>query len=374
MRGDILIVFPDLHLPYSPSTLRLYEALIDAGYRVKLIAPEPEAQYSSLKVDLEGVRYFNQYVCDYGFVKRSLLRVTENLLGKRLPVKCKLMTGRAKCFINQIKKFKGTDIIAVDFFSLWCVHQTGRDAHLLSLEILENDVYYQNCDFNRIRSVLIQSQVRYDYLFTGYKPKCFFFVNAPSFIDIEPRYDSRSPYELIYCGTAVISFGIISILDFLVDYPEYSLTVKGNVPRETEVVIEHHYFELVRSGRLRVDSTYVSPSELTEYVSRFRIGFAFYDFYRFMHLRKFNYFTAPSGKLFQYLNAGVPVVGNILEGFSFVESEQVGALIGQLSSGSIKKAIDNIEADYFGTAVRAYNLARRLDTGPALETYIREVF
>src|SRR5690606_7552230 len=103
-----------------------------------------------------------------------------------------------------------------------------------------------------------------------------------------------------FCGSAMPGFGLYNCIEFIADYPEYSLTVKGSIPPVVRNVIENHFQNLLESGRLILDDRYLEEKELTKYVSGFRIGFVFYDFYRFEYINKFNYHTAPSGKLFQY--------------------------------------------------------------------------
>ena len=122
-----------------------------------------------------------------------------------------------------------------------------------------------------------------------------------------------------------------------------------------------------------MNDTYMEQEELNRYVSQFWAGFAFYDFYRFATLRKFNYFTAPSGKLFQYFNSGVPVIGNQLSGFKMVEDHKAGQLIEHLGSLEIKKALDVINASYLEFSTNSKKLSREFDLKYYMDKAVREI-
>ncbi len=139
-----------------------------------------------------------------------------------------LFAGKVFPLIREIKKFDG-EIIAVDFFALWCVMMAKKKAHLLSLEIIDDDLYRNSCPINSIKSVIIQSEERYNYLFGNQKIKTFFVQNAPRYIDENIDLRKRKKNELIFCGSAMPGFGIFRCLEFLESFPEYTLTVKGAI-------------------------------------------------------------------------------------------------------------------------------------------------
>ena len=135
-KKKVLIVFSNLHLPYSPSTLNLFYALKRKKFDGLLLAPEPKQYFFSSKVSDEGVKYINvdrkgkTYWTEFTgksyksyYFERSIQQENDDVRdGSR--------------FIKEIEKSNADIIIAVDFFSLWCVQQAGKSAHLLSLEIL----------------------------------------------------------------------------------------------------------------------------------------------------------------------------------------------------------------------------------------------
>jgi glycosyltransferase involved in cell wall biosynthesis len=60
----------------------------------------------------------------------------------------------------------------------------------------------------------------------------------------------------------------------------------------------------------------------------------------------FNYHSAPSGKLFKYLAAGVPVIGIDIPGFGIIKEFNCGVLIKSLDPLTIKTAIEKIESNF----------------------------
>jgi hypothetical protein len=368
---SLLIIFPDPQLPYSPTTLNLFYEL-KKHFKVTLISLEPDASYSSQKVNDPDIIYFKNDSSEelqLSLFQRGVTKIKRKLnpLSDEQIKTNNLKNRKAKKIIEVVNKFEG-EIIAVDFFALWCVQQAGREAHLVSLEILEYDPYKENCDFYKIKSVIIQSEERYAYLFPDIKPLCFLIQNSPPYVDFTPDYGSRKKNNLIYCGSAMPWFGIISCLDFIKDFPKYNLTIKGAIPKTTLGAINSFYKDLVEDGRLIIDSAYLDAFSLTTFISRFSVGFAFYDFYRFDNVRSFNYYTAPSGKVFQYLNSGVPVIANQLPGFKLIEQNNAGVLIPYLSSNTIKSAIDKIESSYFEVCENAKRASKGMDfIGNAIE-------
>lgn len=361
---EVLIIFPDPQLPYSPTTLNLFYEL-KKDFKVTILTPEPEEFYTLQKVDDPGVIYFENKGEEHNspsLLKRGINKLKRwyKPLTQEEIRRNSLMSGKAKKIIDYVSDFEG-EIIAVDFFALWCVQQAGKKAHLISFELLEYDPYKDDCDFSVIKTVIIQSQERYDYLFHQIRPKCFFIQNSPPYLNFSPSINTRKQKDLVFCGSAMPWFGIVTCLDFIKDYPEYTLTIRGAIPKVTHRTIELFYDDLVKEGRLIINNDYLDATSLTEYISQFRIGFAFYDFYRFENVRSFNYYTAPSGKVFQYLNSGVPIISNKLPGFDFIEQKGAGVLIPYLTSNAIKKAIGKIESDYISIAENAKKCSKDLD-------------
>lgn len=364
---DILIVFSDWNLPYSPSTLALYDSL-EGKFNIKILSFEPDKLFSSQRVINRNVEYIKRpsnslwfrFLQKFWKLINNLLNTRENLYYLDL---------RAKPLVKNIKGFKG-QVIAVDFLALWCTLEVKKNAHLLSLEIYESDKYKDACDFAKILSVIIQTKERYNYLFGSAKLKCFFIQNAPVYSQLIIETDKREPSKLLFFGSALEAFGIFNCIEFLNDYPQYSLTIKGAVPPKVRKVMEKYFAELIMSGRLILDEIYLDSNQVQQFISNYRIGFVFYDYYRFEFIDKFNYHTGPSGKLFQYYNAGLPVIGNRISGLSSVEEFKCGVLIETMGSLAIKGAIDKIEAEYFGFSERSKAASIEFDFKKASKRFV----
>ena len=225
----ILIVFPDPTLSFSPFTLNLYDSL-SSVYDVTIITFEPISSYSSQKIIDKKIIYLKRLlnpVFSTIFLKR-LSEINNRLNLKNLNFLL-LLAGRALPLIREIKKFDG-EIIAVDFFALWCVMMAKKKAHLLSLEINDDDLYRNACSINSIKSVIIQSEERYRYLFGNQKITTFLVQNAPIYIDEKIDIRRRERKELIFCGSAMPGFGIFRCLEFIRDFPEIEVNCKGSNP------------------------------------------------------------------------------------------------------------------------------------------------
>ena len=363
----LYIIFPDTHLSYSPTTLHLYDSLSN-NFDISIITFTPNVLYSSHTIKNRNIAYLP--VTDNKgtpLLKRIATEVKRTIFPKSLEFN-HLYNASAKVLINKISTIDGI-IIAVDFFALWCVQIANKDAHFISLEIIESDPYKAVCKIEKIKSVIIQSQDRYDYLFGTQKIKTFLIQNAPAYNNFSINITSRKPTDLIFCGSAIPAFGIISCIEFLIEEPAYTLTVKGALPVLINDRIKENFKLLIEQKRLILNDEYLDPSDLDVFISQFYIGFVFYDLNRFDHIDTFNYKTAPSGKLFQYFNSGVPVIGSKIAGLNAIEKFKAGCTIDTLNPGAIRNAIMKISEDYGHYAEGAKNASRYFDFITAVEPY-----
>ena len=130
--------------------------------------------------------------------------------------------------------------------------------------------------------------------------------------------------------------------------------------------------ELLGEERLKIDTNYLEMDALVEFLKAFRIGFCFYDT-RFDFYDRFNYHTAPSGKMFTYFASGVPVICNNLPGLRVVEEFGAGVLIEDLDAGSILSAIQKIEANYDYYAQNCLKAAAHFSFEESLQPFIDEL-
>lgn len=366
--NTILIIFTDPQLSYSPSTLNLYDAL-SQNFKVEIVSFEPDQSFSAHKITDRQVRYLNIPKQNPGvpLVKRIHIELNKTFFKNK--VQSDLLNQKAVALIEVIENFNG-EIIAIDFFALWCVQKAGKKAHLFSLELLDYDPYRNECNKEAIESVIIQTKDRYQFLFGDRKLKTFLVQNAPYYKKLDYEIGDRKKTNLVFCGSAVPAFGIFNCIEFITDFPEYTLTVKGAIPPYVKKVICETFDDLLEEKRLILDDEYISTEDLNDYLKYYYIGFVFYDFYRFEHINRFNYKTAPSGKLFQYYNSGLPVIANNLPGLNSIEDFAAGVMIGAMSSKSIKNAIDKIESNYESYVKGAKEAALHFDFRANIHPFI----
>lgn len=381
MRKKITILFDGPHLSYSPTTIGLYD-LLSKQFDVTVVAENPDV-FEQVLTERNVVykKKFNQKLAQIkrrsSVFKRLARAKQKSFVFKTLARAKQPLFAAGKNSVKFVRSFftasdeqtallrkMGFDfdviedflfirkhladaapdfVIAVDFKYLLFAQILGRRVEFLSLEIAPND-FYRHCDFQNINSVVIQTPERYEHLFKDRQFKTFFVQNAPVYAEFSEKTPPRRK-GLVYCGTAWDAFGFYHCLDFLREYPEYTLNVKGAIFPIDRTKIETEYADLIANGQLAIDDEYLGEGELLNYLRQFKAGFCFYNF-EIERINNFNYRSAPSGKMFKYMAAGVPVVGQRILGLKPVEEFDCGVLINDLKPASIKKAVDEIEANF----------------------------
>jgi len=345
MKKKITILFSGAHLAYSPTVIGLYD-LLSKHFDVGIIAESPEA-FDFERLTNRNVIYREK------LTDKNRLRFYRRLYDLRSIFDKEIAALKQMNFdtdviydFTRVRKMLAAEspdfIIAVDFRNLLYAQVLKRQVEFLSLEIVPNDEFYNRCDFKNINSVIVQTKERYEYLFKDEKFKTFFIQNAPVFTKAENQVRRSG---LVYCGTAWNPFGFYHCLEFLKAFPEYTLNVKGATTSEDKARVEREYQDLILSGRLIFDSDYLDDAAVVDYLRQFKIGFCFYNF-ELEWINTFNYHSAPSGKMFKYMAAGVPVIGQNISGLKPVEEFDCGVLIKDLKPESIKKAVEKIEENF----------------------------
>ena len=265
------------------------------------------------------------------------------------------------------KKLDADLIIAVDFPALKVAQNIFGAVHFISLEIENNtNPIHQKIDRKKVKSVFIQSKERYDYLFPGINLPVFYVQNAPIFD--ESAIISYPRKDFIWSGSINPVLGVYECIDFFDKYPQFKLLIKGGEYRNTLQKIKGKYAHLIAEGRITIDQEYLPAPSFLDFLSHFRIGFALYS-WKIVHA-KFNYATAPSGKLFMNLAAGVPVIACNIPGFQLVEEFNAGVLITNYEPETIFNAVQKIESDYESFQKGCYNAARHFSFDKAVKPYI----
>lgn len=375
MSKRVAIVFTDVWLAYSPTTLGIYDSLKKHGVVVAILTVTQNADYARdlgrnvVMVDQESTPLGRWHNLAF-WVRRGAARLAGT--------KAAWMYGSLRdysqflMFDKALRRLAPDEIIAVDLRALAIAQHSLPQVpvNFVSLEIPKSSEYKEQVVEQRISRVIIQSQARLEHLFNGAKSKAFFVQNAPTFRTFALETSNRM--GLVFCGSAYEGFGILSCLKFLSVNPEYHLTVKGVVPPQIQQYLKVIFPELLSEERLKIDTSYVEMDALVEFLKAFRIGFAFYDT-RFDFYDSFNYHTASSGKMFAYLASGVPVICNNLPGLRVVEEFGAGVVIENLDAGSILSAIEKIEASYDYYAQNCLKAAAHFSFEQSLQPFIDEL-
>ena len=374
MNKRVAIVFTDVWLAYSPTTVGIYDSLKKHGVAVAILTVTQNATYARdlgrnvVIVDQKSIPFGRLHNLAYQ-IKRRVAR----LAGTKAAWLYRSFGDHSQflMFDKALRRFAPDEIIAVDLRALGIAQHSLPQVpvNLVSLEIPEPGEREEQIVEQRISRVIIQSQARLQHLFNGAKPKAFLVQNAPTFRTFPLKTSNRM--GLVFCGSAYEGFGIFSCLKFLSVNPEYHLTVKGVVPPQIQQYLKVIFPELLSEERLKIDTNYLEMDALVEFLKAFRIGFCFYDT-RFDFYDRFNYHTASSGKMFTYLASGVPVICNNLPGLRVVEEFGAGVLIEDLDAGSILSAIQKIEANYDYYAQNCLKAAAHFSFEESLQPFIDE--
>jgi len=360
MKKKILIVTLNDYIIYQPTILNLYDAL-SVDFEVKVISFEP--MFSTRQKDTNR----NILYLETKFLAGQFFAKFDFLISKMTKVVKKLSPGYTyyhkyynwylpSILKRALKNYEDTPdiVIAADFPALHVAQQFFNKVHLLSLEIENNtNRYYKLIDKTRIRSVVIQSQMRYDYLLGEANIKKFIIPNSPVFI---PSNKSQKPRrDFIWAGSIDRRLAVMECLNFFKQHPELKLVLKGGGDKKTKKLIDKRYGDLLRSGQVVINREYLPENEFIDFLSGYKIGFCFYSWD--LIKASFNYYSAPSGKLLMCMAAGVPIVGCNIPGFKFVEEYGAGVLIDSYEPSVIFNAIQKIQEDYDKYAAACYRIA-----------------
>lgn len=373
MKKKLLIIFADGHLPYSPTTINLYDILSE-NFDVKIVALEPVDHMKKQESEKRNIEYINiskemslignrlTYFFLRLAIKLGLLKSLKTIdLAKRL---------KAFLFWKRIRKLKADEVIGVDFLGLWIAQIIFGKGHLLSLELNKDSIFHKIVDRKKIQSVIIQTEERYQYLFDNLNLNKFLVQNAPIYKPLISAPSFRK--GLIFCGTALPEFGIYYCLDFISKYPEFTLTIRGGITTDVKKRIQNSYRYLIDEKRLICNESYIEQDKLSDYLSQFYIGFCFYDLKilkKYKYYDIFNYITAPSGKLFNYYAAGVPVVCSDIPGLISVKDFDAGVMINDYSPSSIKQAIDTISTNHARISANCFKAAEYFSFDKAIAPF-----
>ncbi|MBC7849849.1 MAG: hypothetical protein H7Y31_08935 [Chitinophagaceae bacterium] len=372
MKKKVLIATINDYVVYQPTILNLYDSLA-SKFDVEIISFEPTAL--GKEKDLHrNIRYLTvnptlkNFINKVDFVMSKVVTIGKRLFSslnyRYLYYNRLLPATLAKALRNSTADI----VIAVDIPALAIAQKIFGKAHFLSLEIDKDDIFFKKIDRSKIQSVFIQNQIRFDFLFGGATMPRFFVQNAPNYNPLDLNKTSSFRHNLVWAGTILERFGIFNCLEFIHHYPEYVLVLKGGADRATMNKLTARYINLLETQRVIINQEYLDTQDFIKFLSAFRIGFCFYSWE--LINSNFNYATAPSGKLFMYMAAGVPVVACNIPGFDFVKKFGAGVLIDNYSPETIKAAIEEIDLNYEQYSTACLKVAEYFSFGTSVEPYI----
>ena len=368
-RDKILILFDGRHVAYSPTITQLYDVLSN-DYDVTIFA-ETSKKFVGQKLTGRKVIYYEYlkkkptfiYKAYYAFI---VLKNKEAKLLRDNKIKFPEYYYKFRRLKNLLQADHYKRVIAVDIKNLFYCSLLKQRVDFISLEIGIAENLLPLIDASLIDCVIIQSKERLDYLFKNNPFTVFFIQNAPVFKELSHNPERKG---LLYGGTAWNPFGFYHCLDYLRVFKNEKLTVNGAVPEADRKKINKLYKDLLDEGRLVINETYIENDLLVDYFSQFEIGFCFYNF-EVKWINHFNYKSAPSGKLFKYLAAGVPVVCSDIIGFKFVTEYKCGVLIADLNPEKINEAIKQIRDNYSEYVNNAITAAKHFSFDKAVKPYL----
>ncbi len=362
----IIIIFPDDWLSYSPTIINLANIASHIASVHIITVDESKFQPNTFHsndnirlhfINLMGdsyvfkvikllescfIRLFDVFF-DLGFFGSIKLR--EIIVPRTFEKFLRLLKLR-----KAIKEISTKDdiMIGIDNIGILSVTSLNRSVHALSLEIGKN-VFYYFIDWKYVASIVTQTFERREYwLPTQLKNIATFYVqNSPIFNAFKSPKVKNNNFKIIYLGFLSLDYNAIdTIVQSLYLLPsQYSLTLKGPKNKFTEDILISKYGNLYKDKRLSFDYSYVSNDHLLSYLNQFSIGITLYDIATLPYYN-FNVISCPSGKLFNYYHAAIPVIGNDILGLKSALDFNAGILLDELTAESIANAILKISCNY----------------------------
>lgn len=370
-KKKILILFEGPHIAYSPTVIQLFDFLnkeFDVYIYLFYTSESQKLNIADKFIYFKHNTGVKQYI-SYIFYKILLILKDKIVINYNNVIKGKAnqFFYRFKPLSKLIKEEKFDRIISVDIQNLLYCSLLNVECDFLSLELCTNEEMLKDVNQKIIKTVLIQSEVRYNYLFGKNNINRFFIQNAPIYYNVQIPNNRRG---FIYSGTAWEPFGFFHCLEYIDKNENEIMFVQGALPSESSDKINAKYLHLKESGRLNFIANYIPNDKVVESILRFEIGFCFYNF-DIEWINTFNYISAPSGKLFKYLAAGIPVICNDIIGFQFIRENSCGVLIKRLDNDSIRIATEQIRKNYKEYSQNCINYAKQVSFDRAIEPYLQ---
>ena len=354
----VLIIFPDEWIAYSPSILNLIDELNKTGKISTHVVCFDNGRYPIYESDINA--------------SVKIIKISKIIFGCLSLFNLAHFAKRRK-LIDAVKNAHYDTVIGIDELGVKTGLSLSVNVHLFSLEIKQSH-FLKTLDHKKLNSVVTQTKERYQYVFGDQQRKTFLVQNAPVFTGkkASKNLDKNQLTKIVCFGNLIPQHGIFLCLDFAENSKNISLTLSGRIPEAISRKIKTTYSNLLKENRLILQDSYIPQREVVNYLSKFDIGFCFYDF-EMIKKNDFNYISSPSGKLFNYFAAGIPVVANNIIGLKPAKDFDAGILLDKISPETIKSAVKLIEKNYLHHHRSALKAAENFDFHSNIQPFITEI-
>ncbi len=360
--NKVLILFPDTWLSYSPSIINLTKVMIEGGWQVTVIAVHDGSFHKTTEINVS-------YIVP--------TRVTRKLVGVlKLFSIYRFVALSVKIF--KLRNHEFDLVIGVDSLG-----------YLIARLFFENPVYYSLhirkvlstylCKKLRIERMIIQTSERLDITVKnmGYSPADVWFIQNSPILErpwLSPIRHHQRKFKLVYFGNvAKNTYGIENCIETLHYVPDdVTLTLKGPLSARYRNELEDSYGKFISMGRLTFDSEYIAQDKVIGWLKGFDLGFCFYDEEEIRRGNP-NIISAPSGKLFNYLAASVPVIGSKISGLQILSEFGAGILLDGQDPKKIGAAVSEIRSSYETFSLGCKQAAMKNDFRVMAESFLADL-
>lgn len=339
----ILISFPYSWAKYSPSFLGLCENLLANNFQLYVVTPCS---------DIAIVEFQKKYRESFRFYlakKNKVISFSSRLLDyleRRLLLLHRLadyVKYRKRVYLKDIELLSNSQdfcqIILFDFYGLGSIYNLGQRKNI-TIYSLELEEYLQKIGRNfegYITALISQSNLRAEY----FQLSCNKFIVPNSYLceKLALKKTITKREGIIYSGTINKAFGYDWLKDLTnsQEFSETRLVFHGQGAGEKF---------WIKNAKHEVVDCYLEDLQLQTLMQSCAVGLILYDDRYIEPRQKFNFETAPSGKLFRYLASGLPLIVNASKGMNVVSEYQAGIALRDINPKSIYEAYRSIINNY----------------------------